>query len=146
MDGYRHNVFRSYLEKQPDKYSGPDQTQATKEIKEVSLLTPKVKTVEFHEYPNEYAVVLEGDNLWFCHHIQIGNKSKIATAVQNITRRSIQFNFTPSDSEKLAMPENGHIEITLYSRFAQPIRDRATVKQVCRYCSNSIIDYPCTLY
>ena len=137
MDGYRRSVFRSYLEKQPDKYSGPDQTQATKEIKEVSLLIPEVECVEFHElYPKGYTIDVEGNNLWFCHKVHIGNTSIIATAVQNITRRSIQFNFIPPNGEKFAVPDNGHIEITLHSRFTPPIRElRATVKQVCKYYS-----------
>ena len=130
MDGYRRKVFRSYLEKQPDKYSGPG---LAKDIKEVSLLTPEVKAIEFHKYPNEYAVVLEGDNLWFCHKIHIGSKGnvhKIDTPVQNITRQSIQFNFTLSRGKKCIVPDNGHMEITLYSHFSDPINEVVPVKQV----------------
>ena len=142
MDGYRRKVFRSYLEKQPDMYSGPLPAQAIKETKEVSLLTPEVEAVEFHKYPNEYAIVIEGNNLWFCHKIHIGNKGnvyKIDTPVQDITRRSIQFNFTPSDGEKCIVPDNGHMEITLYSHFANPINETVPVKQVSIF--NMIILY-----
>ena len=133
MNGYRHKVFRSYLEKQPDVYSGPLQAKAIKETKEVSLLIPEVEAVEFHKYPNEYAMVIEGNNLWFCHKIYIGNKSngyKIDTPAQDISRRSIQFNFTPSDGKMCIVPDNGHMEITLYSHFANPSNKTVSVKQV----------------
>lgn len=141
MDSYRRKVFRSYLEKQPDKYSGPG---LAREIKGVSLLTPEVKAIEFHQYPNEYAVVLEGDKLWFCHKIRISNKGnvhKIDTPVQNITRQSIQFNFTLSDGKKCIVPDNGHMEITLYSHFSEPINTVVPVKQVS--ISSSVY---CTLH
>ena len=133
MEEYRHNVFRSYLEKEPGKYLKPVKTQVTKQVKELTILKPEVTAVEFHEYPNEHVVVLEGNNLWFCHQIRIGetdNIQEINTPAQNITRQSIQFSFTPSRKTKNIVSIDGKVKIALYSHFANPIRRKITVKQV----------------
>ena len=136
MEDYRRNTFRSYIDKEPQKYSVPTSIQTRKEIKEVGILKPQVNSVEFHKYPNEHALVLEGDNLWFCHKIRLGERNNICdinTPAQNITRRSIQFNFTSSRGIEGIVSSNGQVKVTLYSHFASPIRKTIKVEQVRFY-------------
>lgn len=124
MEDYRRNTFRGYLEKPPDKYTVS--ANPTKQIKEVSVLKPDVEAVEFHEYPTECVIVLEGNNLWFCNEIRLGTCS-INSPPQNATRHSIQFSFTlPSE----LTADDGPIKATLYSHFANPIRRRVPIKKV----------------
>ena len=102
-------------------------------IQGVGFLKPKATTVEFHMYPTEHVIVLEGNNLWFCHKVRIGRNDNSITidSPSNITRRSIQFNFKPSEkTEKLC--ENGGVHVTLYSHFAQESSKRLRATKVTR--------------
>ncbi len=128
MEDYRQRVFTSYLEKEPLPYKIPT---APKEVKGVAFLRPQVKTVEFHEFPTEHILVLEGDFLWFCHSITLGegrNACKITTPAQNVTQRSIQFTFAPTDQKKLR-GKDGWMQVTLYTHF-EVVERRIEVKQV----------------
>ena len=131
MEEYRQKTFRSYLEKDPGRYLKPDTKQMVRQVKDLAFLKPEVKAVEFHEYPNEHVVVLEGNNLWFCHQIRIGEKENIQeinTPAQNITRQSIWFNFTPKT--KNIVFDDGKVKVVLYSHFANPIRKKIAVDKV----------------
>lgn len=130
MEEYGQKTFRSYLEKEPGSLK-PDTKQTKKQVKDLAFLKPEAKAVEFHEYPNEHVVVLEGNNLWFCHQIRIGEKENIQeinTPAQNITRQSIWFNFTPK--AKNIVFDDGHVKVALYSHFANPIRKKIPVVKV----------------
>ena len=134
MDDYRRNMLTRYIEKEPLKYVTP--IEVSKEVKAVGLLQPKLKGIEFYEYPNEHAVVLEGDNLWFCHEVVLGkrkNTCKITTPAQSITRHSIQFNFTPTDKSKNIVGDDGKVVVTLHSHFYDLIGQVIKVKQVSIY-------------
>ena len=126
MEEYRQKTFRSYLEKEPGRYLKPDTKQTVKQVKDLAFLKPEVKAVKFHEYPNEHVVVLEGNNLWFCHQICIGEE-EINTPAQNITRQSIWFNFTPKAN---IVFDEGKVKVVLYSHFANPIRKKIAVDKV----------------
>ena len=132
MEEYRQKTFRSYLEKEPGRYLKPDTKQTVKQVKDLAFLKPEAKAVEFHEYPNEHVVVLEGNNLWFCHQIRIGEKENIQeinTPAQNITRQSIWFNFTPK-TKNIVKFDDGKVKVALYSHFANPIRKNIAVDKV----------------
>lgn len=134
MAEYGGNSFRCYLDKEPDKFLVPGPAEAVKDVKAISMLKPKVTRVEFHMYPNEHVVVLEGENLWFCHEVQLGevdNILDIKTPAQNVTQRMIQFNFSPYDKLKNLVSE-GKVKVTLHSHFASPIRQNIQVMQVRR--------------
>lgn len=131
MSEYCHNSFRSYIDKDPGKYSLPSPSEAVKDIKPINMLKPEVKGVEFHMYPKEHVVLLEGENLWFCHKIRLGeieNIVDIKTPAQNVTRRMIQFNFPPHELKNLVT--QGKVKVTLHSHFANPIRQKVQVMQV----------------
>lgn len=130
MADYANNSFRSYVDKEPGKYVLPGPSDAVKDIQFIKILTPEAKRVEFHMYPNEHVVVLEGENLWFCHEIRLGENDNldIKTPAQNVTRRMIQFSFPPYQLKNLI--SQGKIKVTLHSHFASPIEQNVQVMQV----------------
>lgn len=128
MEEYRDSVFTSYLGREPSPYKVPT---APKVVKEVAILKPQVKTVEFHEFPTEHILVLEGDFLWFCHSITLGegsNEYNITTPPQNVTQRSIQFTFAPTDQKKFRR-RDGQMKVTLCTHF-EVVQQMIGVKQV----------------
>lgn len=125
---YHGKVLTTYPIK---KYSTSLTSTTIANVQDVSFLKPKATTVEFHMYPTEHVIVLEGNNLWFCHKVHIGRDDNTIEidSPSNIMRRSIQFNFKPSDkTEKLC--ENGRVHVTLYSHFADEISKRINAKKV----------------
>ena len=127
-EDYRQKITTTYLSKEPPT-SIPSTT--VKRLQDASFLKPKGTAVEFHLYPTEHVIVLEGNNLWFCHKVCIGRheNSIVIDSPSNITRRSIQFNFKPSElTEKLC--ENGGVHVTLYSHFNQEVSKRLRAKKV----------------
>lgn len=134
MVDYGNSSFRSYIDKDPDRFTPPSPGEAVMDIAAINMLKPKAMHVEFHLYPNEHVVVLEGENLWFCHEIRLGefdNILDIKTPAQNVTRRMIQFNFPPYEKLKSLVSE-GKVKVSLHSHFANPIRQTIQVLQVCR--------------
>ena len=130
MKEYQDKVLRTHLEKDPDKYVIPTTKKCDAEF---SSLKPAVKSVSVYKYPNEHSVVLEGKNLWFCHEIQLGegkNVLPIKSSAQNITGRSIQFNFRPTEVSERLVGNDGKMQVILHSHFAQQIQKRIKVKQV----------------
>ena len=73
-------------------------------------------------------MVLEGDNLWFCHQIQVGSgpaARTVRTPAPDMARCSIQFNYTPTSNEDFLVDSKAEeIQVTLYSHFAKPLRDQ----------------------
>ena len=104
-----------------------------KELKNVSLLKPLVKGVELHKFPSEHAVVVEGENLWFCREILLGegrNIISIANPMESVSRYIIQFNYPPTEKTDRVIARNGLVRVTLNSHFASSIRKRVKVEQV----------------
>ena len=107
-----------------------------KELKYVALLKPQVKGVELHKFPREHAIVIEGDNLWFCDEIILGegkNTLNITNPAELVSRRVVQFNYsTTASSGKIdrAIARNEIMKVTLNSHFAKPIRKKVKVEQV----------------
>ena len=122
-------IVTAYLRKEePSALPSPLSKQP---LKEVEFLKPRATSAEFHMFPNEHVVVLEGNNLWFCHKICIGRNenSIIIDSPSNIMRSSIQFNFSPSrKTEKLC--ENGGVHVTLYSHFVPHTSKMIDTKKV----------------
>lgn len=133
MDDYKHSAVKGFLEKDSPKYVIPSSVEP---VKEVVFLKPEVTTIEVHKYPNEVAVVLQGDNLWFCHEIHLGSYvPHIPKLAEQIARRSIQFNFSLSEDITNIVGGDGHVKVTLLSHFANPIRRRVKAQLVrCFYC------------
>ena len=127
MDDYKHSTLRGFLEKDSPKYVIPSPAEP---IKEIGFLKPEVTTIEVHKYPNEVAVVLQGDNLWFCHEIRLGNYiPPVPKFAEYTARRSIQFNFNLSETDNI-VTDDDHVKVTLFSHFANPIRRRVKAELV----------------
>ena len=127
IDDYRRSTLKGLLEKDLPKYVIPNPAEP---VKEISLLKPEVTNVEVHKYSKEVAVVLQGDNLWFCHEIRLGNYvPPVLNLAEHIARRSIQFNFRLSETANI-VTDDGHVKVTLFSHFANPIRRRVKAELV----------------
>lgn len=126
-----HLVFRSHLEKPPDKYIMPNPEQAVRNITELSILKPKISQLAVHEYPNEHVIVIEGENLWFSYKICLDEKGEnqcdIATPADSTTRASIEFHLSNSHS---TLSSGKQVKVALYTHFAKPIRQSIYTKKV----------------
>lgn len=128
MEEYRPKMSRAYLEVEPQKYNVP---MMPADFTEIVALKPDVKTVSVYKYPSEHIVVLEGNNLWFCHEVHLGekeNKFRIKNS-EAVTGRSIQFNYEPTEkSDHLVTDQK--VKVALHSHFSNPIRRQIVVEQV----------------
>ena len=102
-------------------------------LQEVSLVQPRANLVEFHMYPDEYVIVLEGNNLWFCNRVHLGDEERVVKSdlATNIMRRKIEFRFAPSSNFD-SIAENGGVAVKLYSHFSEPVCTQVPVKEVNR--------------
>ena len=117
----------------------PTASNSRPRLQEVSILQPRADLVEFHMYPDEHVIVLEGNNLWFCHKVHLGEDEKIIESdlATNIMRRKIEFRFPPSPNiERIA--DNGGVSIKLYSHFAEPVGTQVQAKEVRKYSSTNL--------
>ena len=132
VESYRKNTVTAYLKK--EAISSLPSVSNNAELQEVGFLKPRATSAEFHMFPNEHVIVLEGNNLWFCHKVHIGRKENTICidSPSNIMRGSIQFSFEPTEkTEKLC--ENGGVHVTLYSHFAPHVSKSVLTKKVCVY-------------
>lgn len=139
MDGYHTKLLKACLEKEPQKYTVPSPVS---KVAEILTLKPNVTSIQIYAYPNEYAVILEGENLWFCHEVDLGERETLIRKVNNpeaITGRSIQFNYCEPTGKSDLLLDNSKVKVTLHSHFANPIRRRIPVEQVCY--SNYALSY-----
>ena len=120
MMSYHQKTTKGYLECPPSYNLPPPSTTA---VKEVPLLKPSVESVAFHRHGKELAVVAEGDNLWFCYSIKVGSLKTVESVAENITRRSIQFNYTPESESDFHTEET--VSVKLLSQFSNPVRKPA---------------------
>ena len=136
MASYYLKITKGYLECSPEYTFPPPQTNV---IKDIALLKPSVQSVSFHRHGKELAVVVEGDNLWFCYSINVGFLKSIKTEAENVTRRSIQFNYTPKSESDFHTEET--IGVKLLSQFSNPIRRRTipVKKKVNNFCEFMVI-------
>lgn len=138
MDEYQNKILKAFLLKDPDKFSLPP--PQTDKFKGVSQLKPNVTGVEVHIFPNEHAVVLEGENLSFCYEVQLGEDSNVLKikCPDHVSTRMIQFNCPPDNKTRnINISDDGTMKVTLRSHFSNPIRKRIKVNKVS--CFNIII-------
>ena len=117
MSEYYRCIANGHLEKNP-VYSLPPKN--TNPIAELAQLKPKVSSVAFHRHGKELAVDVEGDNLWFCTKIHVASIQQIQIEAENVSCKSIQFNYIPRDETDL--PEGDTVGVRLHSHFTNPIR------------------------
>ena len=139
MKEYLVKLKKTHLQKEPDKYAIPEKTC----VADYKILEPTLKSVRVYKYPYEHSVVLEGNNLWFCHEIQLGegeNVLHIKNSAQNITGRSVQFNCPPAKESDQLMGKDGKMRVILHSHFAESMEKRIKVEEVRCNISN-YVDY-----
>ena len=133
MEEYMGLIYRSHLEKMPDKYSVPNPEQATRLINELGVLKPRVTGLDIHQYPNECVLVLKGENLWFSHKIcfdEKGEKHEIDTPAESTTRSMIEFRVAHIHKAHSTLSSGKQVKIVLFTHFARPIRQAIDTKKV----------------
>ena len=103
---------------------------AVEKVGRIGMLIPTLARIELQIHPNEHILVLEGENLWFCYELQLGDYSNmvdIDTNFQNVTQRMIRFNFPPNE-RLLGLAAEDLVKITLTSQFANPIRQNMNIQ------------------
>ncbi len=131
MGHYRIKMLKAYLLNDPNKFKLPE-TQIS--FTQVPQLKPDVSSVNVHFFPNEHAVVLEGENLSFCFEVQLGEQSNTLKikSPDHLTSRIIQFNFPPDEKTRnITILDDSTMKVTLRSHFSNPIRKRVKVNKVC---------------
>ena len=123
-------LFLGYLDKDP-KYSLPSAPAHSPGT--LSNLKPSVRSVEICHHGNETAVVLEGENLWFCHQVTVGGHHELLPA-QKATASSIQFNIPRQDGN--IEIKDGKVKISLENHFF-----RSTTESVTPNVEVTIITY-----
>jgi GTP-binding protein EngB required for normal cell division len=110
-------------------YNIDQQPHAHQKIQEISILRPDAKSIKFYRHGDEVAVVLEGNNLWFCSRIEITTKSGIQPPINTLedppTCHAINFNYPPKhDQDLLIARDETTVKIVIYSHFANDIKIR----------------------
>ena len=125
MEIYYKKVLRGFLDKEPDCYKIPQQ-KTSESIQEVKSLLPTISKIELHlhKHPDgqELAVVINGDNLWFCSTLDVkisGNESIfIEISPEHITEKQICYNRSVYNTFSYA-DIDVDVHVTVYSRFAK---------------------------
>ena len=125
-------LYRSHLENSPDKYSVPNPLQATKIIKDIAVLKPKLTRLDIHQYHNEHVLVLKGENLWFAYKICFddGKKHEINTPAESTTKSMIEFRIANVHKANSTICTGKQVKIVLFTHFAKPIRQSIDTKKV----------------
>lgn len=120
MNGYRKGVLRSYMKKD-DCYVPSRRASSLTEISEVSILAPNTEEAEFYAYPGIHEVNLNGENLYFCRKICLGDTAaiKVKTPAEDVSPRQIVLYLKASDETKSLISEACTISVKLYSHFAK---------------------------
>lgn len=137
MNSYHLKITSGHLEFPPVYKLPPPKMR---DVTDIPLLKPSVESVAFHRHGKELAVVIEGDNLWFCYSVRVGSMKAVETDAENTTRRSIQFNYTPQSESDFHTEET--VNVRLLSQFSNPIRRpavRVIKKVVIGTCTKVII-------
>ncbi len=109
---YCEKLFRGYLDKAPE-YRIPSEGKAPAALN----MRPTVSGVTIHEHGSEVALVVEGTNFWFCHHLSIRGES-IATPASKISGTSIKLNFDKESKPTLsALSDNEEVSLKVSNHF-----------------------------
>ncbi len=107
-------MFKSYI-KHPPK---PEVQIA---VKDLSVVKPSITSVDFRCHGKEVSVTVNGDNLWFCYHIQV-SQYKTKVSAKDTSQHSLQFNYDAENSSKITM-DTDQIRVALSSHFCNPVKD-----------------------
>ena len=139
-------LFKGFIDQGTTKYTPPSLTR--NEVPLVKILKPSVTSVGFHHHGDQVAVVLKGNNLWFCQKIQVGSGASmrmVQSPVPNATQHCVQFNYSPKDErDNIIQSPKEEVKVCLHSQFAKPLQKQC-VKVTCnvsQYRSKSCFCVP----
>ncbi len=130
MDLFHNMVLRSYLDQFPEYRIPAPVLQAVPEMKSFK---PLAEAVAFHRYGNELSVTITGENLWFCHHVQVGSRKEKVEA-EDVSRKSIQFNCGLDSGDLGFSADSDGVKVILISHFCNPVR-AGNVQVAHKVCS-----------
>ena len=134
MGIYQQRIVRGYLDMSP-KYQIPLRDPQVL-IQGMKSLKPSIQNMELHRHrhPNgiELAVIIMGENLWFCNRIEIESPSGNSLLEADIKSNNINvFNkviqYTHSDDKDSPLGQSiaeNNLMVTVHSHFAAPIRKK----------------------
>ena len=126
MKDYQLKVLRGYLDKKPDPYYIPP-CQNLKTLGDVLSLLPSISQVEAHQHKhpdgNELAIVINGDNLWFCNTIELGihgyEKLSFFISAEKVSQKQICYNHVLKDEINFTNEE--YVKVQVSSEFFPPV-------------------------
>ena len=121
LEYVREKLFHGYLDKE-SKYSLP--SSPAHPPGGMTELKPSVRAVDICHHGNEIVVVLEGENLWFCHQVTVGGHHELLPA-QKVTASSIQFSIPHKDA--VLNVEYGKVKVFLQSHFSRSMKESIVV-------------------
>ena len=86
---YKRLVFHSYLNQQP-VYTLPEEGHSVPS--EVTLLIPKIESIEIHRYDKEICIMVSGQGLWFARDLKLDHTKVFYTHPKENT--NLQFQVT----------------------------------------------------
>ena len=120
---YSKDIFECYLDKHP-KYLFPGYKQHAPD--DLNNLRPSIEGIQIHHHGNQYAVVVEGKNLWFCYQISFRGQ-KLPIPASEISGSAIQL---INMSGKIETSSSGREYVTLCNYFkSKPIRQAVEVHE-----------------
>ena len=134
MEEYRQNMFRSYLDKDPERFL-PPASEPSDHIPELGILQPTVENVEFHTYPDELVVILQGNNLCFSYKVTFNQKDsakilEVPIPAKSTTRYSIQLNLRADTKPEDIITKSGVVVVQLHNQFTATVEAEILPKQV----------------
>ena len=123
MAAYSKKVFNGFLDRDP-KYNIPCSPKHA--LGEISDLKPSADSVELRRLGSETAVVLEGNNLWFCYQVIVGTHT-VNTPARDLSSSSIQFNVQKEN--RTVVTEDGKVKVVLHSHFAKPVKQEVPANE-----------------
>ena len=132
MEGYYCDVIKSFANEPPSST-----TVCNASFPDIPLVKPTPCSVAFHCHGKEIAVTVTGENLWFCHQVQVGPRKEDVTA-EAVSQKLIQFHSSLEDDMEL-LASSSEIRVSLQSHFCKPIRKTVKVThKVSTYCHTLI--------
>ncbi len=130
MATYCKKLFRGYLDRAPE-YPIPSPGQAPSPV---SNIKPVVTGITLHDHGSELALVLEGQNFWFCYRLSICGES-FGTPAAKITGTSIKLNIATKDSKHSLSSVTNDQELTakVFCHFLKAPQE-ATLKVQKKVC------------
>ena len=88
-------------------------------MKDVAPTKPIANSIAFHQYGNELAIIVEGNNLWFVNSIKAGPLKSLCVSAKATNQNSIQFNLNYRPDSQLTTDEK--VDVIVESQFCKPI-------------------------